>query len=367
MRIAVLANIKENAPYDLDDSPGRWDELDSDVTVKGIVDALVARGHESEFFEASLRKPFSVSDKLEKYRPDLCFNIAEGHIGASRESHIPALLEMMGIPYTGGQVLCLAIGLDKPMTKRILRYHELPTPEFQVFAGRDEEINEDLVEGDELRFPLFLKPSREGTGIGVSREGLVRTSSELRNVLAEMLARYKQPILCERYVEGRDVTVGIVGNIGPTEERRLNDRTSVNNFPAGLKILPPLEIDTAPYVGTEGRLYTNRMKVEFAEDHYAICPADLSSDAVNRLARLAAATFRVIGCTDVARVDFRLDEYSREEPLILEINPLPGLNPKYSDLVLEAYAAGMSYEDLIDSILSAALSRYDLTDQGRKR
>ena len=174
------------------------------------------------------------------------------------------------------------------------------------------------------------------------------------------MTREMQPILCERYVEGRDVTVGIVGNLGPTEARRLNDRTAPNVLPADLKLLPPLEIDMTPYVGTEGRLYTNRMKVELAEDHYAVCPANLSTEAADRLARLAAAVFRVIGCTDVGRVDFRLDEHNREEPLILEVNPLPGLNPKYSDLCIEAYASGMSYEDLIDSILSAAVARYNL-------
>jgi D-alanine-D-alanine ligase len=114
-------------------------------------------------------------------------------------------------------------------------------------------------------------------------------------------------------------------------------------------------------------LYTNRLKVEFADAPYAICPAAIREDTADRLSRLAAAVFQVTGCTDIARVDFRLDEEADEEPTILEVNPLPGLNPRYSDLCLEAYADGMTYQDLITSIVAGASDRYKLGTAADRR
>jgi len=123
---------------------------------------------------------------------------------------VPALLEMLRIPYTGSKVLTLALALDKPMTKRILAYHELPTPAFQTFERADEPLNEDMT------FPLFAKPSREGTGMGVSRESIINNEEELRDQVSQILERYNQPALVEKYIEGREVTVGLVGNLdGP--------------------------------------------------------------------------------------------------------------------------------------------------------
>ena len=368
MRVALLANLKQNAPPA--DGSDSWDDLDGQATIDGIVEALSKGGHEAEFFEARIDPPFSLLDRLERFAPDLCFNIAEGHFGESRESEVPALLDMLRIPYTGSSVLTLALALDKPMTKRVLHYHELPSPEFQVFGSKDEEINDDLLSGDELRFPLFLKPSREGTGMGISGDNIVESVSDLRELLSMLFDRYHQPILCERFVQGREITIGLIGNLGPTAARRLNDRTAPAVLPDELRFFPPLEVNMADYDESEKGVYTNRIKVELAHEFHWTCPADVDAPLADELSRYAAATFRVTGCHDVARIDFRVDE-ADGRPYILEINPLPGLNEEYSDLCIEARADGVSYTDLINGIVEIAAVRHGLNvseeSQGRRR
>jgi D-alanine-D-alanine ligase len=358
MRIAVLANIKDNAPT-WDGMPeDQWDDLDSRKTIDAISAALASGGHEAEFFEANIRSPFNLVEKLEAYEPDLCFNIAEGHFGDGREAQIPSILEMLGLPYTGSKVLSLALALDKPMTKRVLYYHGLPTPEFQSFERADEPVDEDLLDDSgELLFPMFVKPSREGTSVGVTAESVVYTVEQMRDQIARQLRRYNQPILCEHFVKGREITIGMVGNLIPSAARRINERTAPNLLPDTLNFMPPLEVDLDAYDSSEGGIYTNRIKVELADTFYYVCPAPLEPDFLHQLNLLAGAVFRVTGCKDVARVDFRLDEDNDNKPYILEVNPLPGLSPGYSDLCLEAQAAGWTYERLINTIVNLAALR----------
>jgi D-alanine-D-alanine ligase len=365
MRIAVLANLKKNAPTWDGMASDQWDDLDSPRTVEAIVAALESAGHEAVFMEASIHQPYNLIERLKDYAPDLCFNISESHFGDSRESQIPAVLEMLQIPYTGSQLLTLALALDKPMTKRVLMYHGLPTPEFQVFEQADEPLDEDLLdEAGGLRFPMFVKPSREGTSMGVSAESIVRTVAGLRAQVGFQLARYRQPILVEHYIEGREITVGIVGNLRPTAARRINERTAPNELPDGLTFLPPLEIDFSHHSDTEDMLYSNRIKTEWAEEmEQYLCPADVTPAQLDELNRLAAAAFRVIGCKDVTRVDFRLDMHNDDKPYILELNPLPGLNPDLSDLVIEIRALGWTYEQLINAIVDTATERHGLAHE----
>ncbi len=350
LNVAVLANLKQNAPH-YDGMPAdAWADLDSPITVQAICAALEAGGHRATFLEGDL----SLVETLPRLKPDICFNICEGHWGDSRESHVPALLEMMRIPYTGSGVLTLALTLDKPMTKRLLAFHGLPTPAFQVFERVDEPLAADLT------FPLFVKPSREGTGMGVSGTSIVYTETELRDRLAEQLARYRQPILVERFIRGREVTAGVIGNLRPPVARRLPDDELARRVMHGLRFLPPLEVDFTQYPASEGGVYTNRMKTEWADSFHYLCPAPIAPQLLQQLNWLTAAVFRVTGCADVARVDFRLDADEGDRPYILEVNPLPGLHPGVSDLVLEARAMGMAYEQLINEILQAACARHRL-------
>jgi len=349
INVALLANLKVNAPKFDGMAEDQWDDLDSEATVMALMDAIKAGGYECDFLEGNI----SLVETLRKYKPDICFNICEGHFGDAREAQVPALLEMLRIPYTGSKVLTLALALDKPMTKRILHYHELPTPEFQVFERVDEPLN------DDMSFPLFVKPSREGTGMGVSAQSIVTNESELRDQVGKTLDRYDEPALVERYIEGREVTVGLVGNlIGPVAKRLPDDEDALR-MEAGLRFLPPLEVDLKPFE-TIDVVYSNRLKVALADKLNYLCPAPLKTDAVDELKWLAAAVFRVTGALDVSRVDFRLDLNNDWRPYILEINPLPGLAPVISDLVIEAAADGIDHTGLVNMILESALRRYNM-------
>jgi D-alanine-D-alanine ligase len=349
LRVALLANLKVNAPHWDGMAPDQWDDLDSARTVESLVEALRAGGHACEFVEADS----TLWKNLEKYKPDICFNIAEGHFGDSRESQVPAILEMLRIPYTGSKVLPLALALDKPMTKRILYWHELPTPPFQTFEQATEPLD------DDLEFPLFVKPSREGTGMGVSAKSIVHDENELREQLRFIINKYKQTALVERYIDGREVTVGLVGNLMGPVARRMPHLPNSPRIQAGLRFFPPLEVDLKPYLESDG-VYSNRLKVDLADQLNYLCPAPIQEDLVDELNWLAAACFRVIGALDVARVDFRLDASDNWKPYILEINPLPGLSPGISDIVIEAAAEGIDHTELVNMILNTALDRYGM-------
>jgi D-alanine-D-alanine ligase len=353
MKIALLANLKKNAPTWPDMSPDQWDDLDSWETIQAIMVAMEKVGHRVTFLEGDQ----SLYNNLKAVNPDICFNICEGHFGDAREAQVPAILEMLRIPYTGSRVMTLALALDKPMTKRVLTYHNLPTPAFQVFEREDEPLD------PKLPFPLFAKPSREGTGMGVSAESIIHDESQLRPQLRRIFERYNQPALVEQYIEGREVTLGVIGNLTAPVARRVPEDEDAPRILRGLHIFPPLEIDMGAYPIEEAGVYTNRIKVEMAHDFHYLCPAPLSEDQVEELNWLAAATFRVMGCFDVARVDFRLDANDGNKPYILEINPLPGLNPEYSDLCIEAKADGWRYDQLINRILDEAIQRYQLIPQ----
>lgn len=347
MHVALLANLKKNAPTWAGISSDQWDDLDSEETIAAITAAIESRGHRVTFLEGDA----TLYNRLLEVRPDICFNICEGHFGDSREAQVPALLEMLRMPYTGSRVLTLALALDKPMTKRVLTYHNLPTPPFQTFERVHEPLDPDI------KFPMFLKPSREGTGMGVSADSIAHDETQLRTQLRRLFDRYDQPVLVERFIEGREVTVGVVGNLTSPVAWRMPEDEEAPRISRGLHFLPPLEVDMSRYPSEEAGIYTSRIKVELAHDFYYLCPAPLTAEQVEELNWYTAATFRVTGCLDVARVDFRLDASDNDKPYILEINPLPGLNPGYSDLCIEAQAAGWTYEELVNRILDEAIER----------
>ena len=348
-RVALLANLKKNAPKFDGMAVDQWDDLDSEKTVNALVEAIRAGGYTCEFLEGNL----TMFETLPLYKPDICFNICEGHFGDAREAQIPSLLEMMRIPYTGSKVLTLALALDKPMTKRVIAFHDLPTPEFQTFERIEEALSPEMV------FPLFVKPSREGTGMGVSRNSIVYSESEMREQISVIFEKYKQPALVERYIEGREVTVGFVGNLVGPVAQRLPDDENDRRIEAGLHFLPPMEVDLSPFSDSD-TVYSNRLKVDLADELNYLCPAPITDEQRYDLNWYAAAVFRVIGALDVSRVDFRLDVHNDYKPYILEINPLPGLSPIISDLVIEAAGEGIGHTELVNMILETALKRYSM-------
>lgn len=384
-KVALLFSLKANAPEEPtdDDTPwDKWNELDSEKSVSGYERALRNAGHDVIPLEGDQ----ALIDNLEKFKPDICFNTCEGHHGKSREAQIPALLDMLGIPYTGSGVMSLSLALDKAMTKRVLQFYSLPTPAFQVFVTGDEPTD------SRLNFPLFAKPSLEGSGIGITAKSICRTPRELREQTRYLLRAYKQPVLVEEYVEGREITTGILGNLMPRgswikQKKRLEAAraleaqtaaSSNGNAPltiqppngkkppvreyyySGVRVLPPLEIDFSPLHDT-APLYNSEIKANNPWGPRYLCPAPLTAKLTSQIGRLTVATFRALECYDFARVDFRV-RASDNQPMVIEINPLAGLTEALSDLVLEADAAGISYIELINAILDSALRRYGMLD-----
>lgn len=346
MRVAVLANLKQNAPAAGRPAADAWAELDSPRTVETLVSVFRRAGHEAAFFEGDL----SLVQALPAFRPDLCFNLCEGHFGDARESHVPALLELLRLPYTGAGVKALALTLDKALTKRILRDHGLPTAWFRVVARPDEALPADLP------FPLVVKPVGEGSGMGVTDRSRVDDVAALRAELERQLRDYAQPALVEQFLPGREFTVGLVGNVGglPLSEGPWGALPEV----AGVRVLPVYE------VLLRGGMYTDEVKNHWEGSwdpgvHYA-CPADVTPELRDELVRCAVETFRATGCRDVSRVDLRLDGAGRV--MVLEINALPGMSPGWSDLTLVAAAAGLDYDALALGILESARRRLGLTN-----
>jgi len=265
---------------------------------------------------------------------------------------------MLGIPYSGSGVMTLALALDKPMCKRVLSFHGLPTPAFQTFVAGDERIDA------RLKYPLFVKPSREGSGIGITAQSVCRTERELRAQVKHIVNAYHQPALVEEYVEGREFTLGLLGNLPTTDDRRPRTangrrRSVVSGQRSGLRVFPPLEVDLSPCPPEEAGLYTSVIKGKLYEVPKYLCPAPVSKKTRARMERLAVGAFAALECNDFARVDFRIHA-DTGEPIILEINPLAGLQEGISDIVMAAEADGVSYVALINGILEAALRRYGM-------
>ena len=334
MRVALLYNLAENAPQPKSNAPHDvLYELDHPGNVAAYKAALEAHGHIVFPMEGDAQ----LAQRLKDLAIDICFNTCEGFRGDSREAQVPALLEMLGYPYTGSKVLALALTLDKAMTKRVLAYHDLPTPAFQEFTSANEPLDPRLA----AKFPLFAKPNSEGTGIGIDEQSILHDERELREQVAYLLNAYQEPVLVEQYIEGKDVTVGIIGN-----------------WP-DLHIFPISMIDHSVYDETGVHVYGSVLKVDRADAYQYHCPALLPEALADELRRLAVAAMRVTGTLDFARVDFRTDQHDNNKPYILEINSLPGITP-ISDLTLMAQADGWTHADLVYSVFEAALKRLGL-------
>ena len=334
LRVALLVNLASNAPEPPPGAPADYlYELDHEHNVEAYRAALESRGHTVLPMEGNADLPA----RLRATPVDICFNTCEGFRGDAREAQTPALLEMLGARYTGSKVRALALTLDKPMTKRVLSFYGLPTPAFQEFHTPDDPLD------PRLRFPLFVKPAGEGTGMGIDSRSIVETEASLRERVAYVIEAYRQPALVEEYVDGRDVTVGMLGNWPDPH------------------VFPISTVDYSGYGDDAAPVYDAQHKVDRADEYRCRCPADLPEALAGELRRLAVATMRVTGTLDVARVDFRLERRAGDAPQILEINSLPGLTP-ISDLTLMAQAEGGSHTDLINGVLDAALRRYGLVE-----
>ncbi|MBN1913917.1 MAG: ATP-grasp domain-containing protein [Candidatus Omnitrophica bacterium] len=329
MQIALTYNLKKKdstKPVDY------FSEFDSEETISAITGALSKKGHRV--------LPVNVSEEdvffyFRKNPVDIVFNIAEGNNRRLRESEVPAILDYLKIPYTGSSAFALALALNKALTKRILKSEEIPTPDFQVFIKGNEELNPDF------KFPLIVKPNREGSAKGISADNVVRDVESAYSRIKYIINTYRQEALVEEFIEGRELTVGILEN-GKTT------------------VLPVLEIDFSSCSKSGEYFYSWKMKEYQGNAEMGLvptfhCPARLSREEEECVKEAALKTHRAVGCFDISRTDIRLDK--KGVPYVLEINPLPGLNPRESNFPMMAYAAGMQYEDIIGDILMSACKR----------
>lgn len=344
-KVALIANLTDDFEHNPDDPPDAGAEFDKQYTIDAIASALESDGHTVYFVQAD----HSLPKALMRLKPHICFNIAEGISGDGREAQVPALCELLGIPYTASRVVANAISLNKTMTKRIWQHQGLPTAPYYEFTSLED------VAHAEFRFPLFAKPSREGTGMGINGSSIINNYDQLMRRVDWLLNTYHQPVLVEEFLPGREFTVGFIGNRGNPAFRHQPDLYDAD----GYHWFPVLEIDTLSSVSPT--IYGHDAKAldigtEGAPNY--LCPADIPESLRAQLIDLTRRAAEALEARDVSRVDFRLG--ADGEPYLLEINTLPGLNPLLSDLCIMAAAEGISHQTLITEILYLAAERFHL-------
>lgn len=334
MNIIFTYNVKHRASSKSDAQALQEAEFDSPETIKRIKRALESLGHRVFPVEAN-EQAYLKFKKLQKDgKADLVFNYAEGLRGADREAQIPAMLEMLGILYTGPTPLGYALGLNKTRAKEILKLHRVPTPRWQVVTSLKEKIA--------LPYPLIVKPEAEGSSKGIFAENLVKNERQLDKAVRRVIRDYQQPALVEEFLPGREFTVGVVGT--PPEVLPIVEVT-FNELP---KNLPRFDHYEAKWLYDNPRLAANPL----------VCPAKIGRVLEKKIKKICLQAFAVLGLRDWARFDVRLDK--KDNPYILEVNCPPGINPdprENSRFVRAAYVAGYTFPQLLEKVIASAARR----------
>jgi len=314
----------------------KYAEWDTWETINAVKDALSIY-HDVTLIEADQ----NAFEKFKSLRPNIVFNIAEGLKGVSREAQIPAMLEMLDIPFTGSDSLTLGICLDKSRTKEILSYYKIPNSKFFIYE------NPNQLNGQTYNFPLFVKPISEGSSKGIFSSSVTKNLSELKKEIERIIELYNQPALVEEFLPGREFTVGLLGN------------------GSELKVLPIIEVRYDKYPENVLPIYSYETKwiLDTKENDFDVfdCPANLDKELEDKIIDCCLKTYNVLRCKDWSRIDIRLDKNG--QPNVIEINPLPGIMPdprENSSFPKAARAAGLSYEEMINQVLLAACKRYNL-------
>ena len=301
-------------------------EFDREETIDAIDATLQRLGHETD----RVGNAWQLVERLAAGRRwDLVFNIAEGMIGIGREAQIPALLDAYGIPYTFSDPLVMSLTLHKGMTKRVIRDAGVPTCDFAVVEHLDEIAH--------VRFgpPYFIKPVAEGTGKGVSPKSIVRRRKDLPEACRLLLETYRQPVLVERFLPGREFTTAVIGTGRQAE------------------VLGTMEVLLLAAAEPQVYSYHNKENSEALVRYRLLQPAD--DPLVADVESIALRAWRVLGCRDAGRLDLRCDKRGR--PQFIEVNPLAGMHPEHSDLPIICGLVGVSFERLIARILASAEQR----------
>lgn len=328
MRIGIAFDLKtelvgahgESGPED------RFEEYDSQETVHAIREALRAAGHEVTLLGGGR----AFLDAMRTAPPELVFNIAEGWGTRSREAHVPAVCEMLGVAVTHSDPLTLALSLDKAMTKRVVAACGIPTPRYVVVTQPG-----DLAKCA-LHFPVIAKPLAEGSSMGVRKHSRVTSLPALREHCERLLQDYRQPVLVEEFCSGPEFTVGVLGT------------------GAKARVLGVMEI-VPKLTRSEEFVYSLEVKRDWRNEVEYHVPPRRPEREVAAVAEVALAAYRALDCRDIGRVDVRMD--ARHEPFFLEINPLPGINPTTGDIVILGSHVGVTFPELVRRVVESASER----------
>lgn len=329
-------NLVENYSNRLSDAYAEWDD---EETISAVEQAIKKAGHEVIRIEADE----NAFEKLKSIRPDIVFNMAEGLSGPSRESFIPAILEMLNIPYTASGPIAIGNCHDKSLCKEILAFYDIPTPSFF--------INDSIVNGyPKVKYPSFVKPLHEGSSKGIYNSSLVNDREHLNREITRIKRDYNQHSIIEDFLDGREFTVALLGN------------------GENVQVLPVIEINLDCLPKNFPKIYSYEVKWFFdtRENKLDIftCPASISEKLKNKIEKICKDAYRALRIKDWARIDVRCD--LKENPYIIEVNPLPGVLPNPEDnscFPKAARAVGMDYDTLIQSVLNLAIERYGLNKQ----
>ena len=325
MKIGLTYDLRSEY-LDMGYSEEETAEFDRDDTIKAIESTLLALGHETECIGHAKKL---IAALVAGSSWDLVFNIAEGLRGIGREAQVPAILDLYGIPYTFSDPMVMSLTLHKGMTKRVLRDAGVPTPDFLVA--------ESTADVDMVSFapPYFVKPVAEGTGKGVTPASIVRDRAGLAGAVGDLLDLYKQPVLVESFLPGREFTVGIVGTG--------KDAAAIGT----IEVVLLANAEQGVYS------YVNKEKCEELVE-YRLAPAE-EDPVVGEAENIALDAWRILGCRDAGRIDLRCDTAGR--PQFIEVNPLAGIHPEHSDLPIICTKKGIAYKSLIERIIRSAAER----------
>jgi len=339
MKVGIAFDLKPKGPLPAGAPDDLHEEFDHPMTVTAIADVLRGMGHTP----VELGNGKELLQKLLADPVDFVFNLAEG-TGASRnrEARVPAVCEMLGIPHTGSDVLTLALSLDKDMARRIVTEGDVVVPkgillnysgtaydgDFAEFPGLVAELS--------LALPLIAKPVCEGSSKGIRSKCLIEKVEDVGPVIVGLWNDYKQGVLLEEFISGDEVTVGVIGNDPPRV--------------LGMMRVVPKQ-DAARFV------YSVEVKRDWEDKLYYETPPKMPAGDLSALESAALAAYDVLGCKDLTRIDFRVRD---GVPYFLEANPLPGLNPEWSDLIIMCRMLGVTHKELIEEVFTAAMTRYGI-------
>lgn len=315
------------------DTYAEWDTWDTINAVKGAIECY----HNVTMIEAD----HNAYARFQETGPDIVFNIAEGFNGVSREAQIPAILDMLGIPYTGSDPLTLAICLDKARTKEILTYYKIPNARFLIADNPADVANHDF------KFPVIVKPVSEGSGKGIFSTSFVENKKDLVREVERITFEYRQSALIEEFLPGREFTAAVLGNGSEAE------------------VLPIVEINYKDFPDDFIPIYSYEAKwiLDTKENPLDVfhCPANISAELEEAIKYNVLRTYNTLRCRDWSRIDIRLDDHG--VPNIIEVNPLPGIlpNPEENSCYPKAArTAGINYNDMINKVLFAAAKRHNI-------